>query len=68
MRWVLGEQRPSSLEGPTCRMSFFRDGKQKTLWVTPGGHYLDNSDHQLPIDYEEVTVAGECIALGKVSI
>ena len=29
---------------------------------------LDNSDHQLPIDYEEVTIARSCTVPVRVSI
>ena len=58
VRWVLGEQSAKSLRGSKMEDVIF-SGTQ--LRKPQGSAYvaitLDNSDHHLPIDYNEVTVA-----------
>ena len=66
VRWVLGEQRIKQLRGASMQDVIF-SGTQMRKPV--GSAYvaitLDNSDHQLAIDYEEVTVARRIYRSGE---
>ena len=66
VRWVLGEQRIKQLRGASMQDVIF-SGTQ--LRKPVGSAYvaitLDNSDHQLAIDYEEVTVARRIYRSGE---
>ena len=66
VRWVLGEQRIKQLRGASMQDVIF-SGTQMRKSV--GSAYvaitLDNSDHQLAIDYEEVTVARRIYRSGE---
>lgn len=66
VRWVLGEQSAKSLRGSKMEDVIF-SGTQ--LRKPQGSAYvaitLDNSDHQLPVDYNEVTVARRVYRSGE---
>lgn len=66
VRWVLGEQSAKSLRGSKMEDVIF-SGTQ--LRKPQGSAYvaitLDNSDHHLPIDYNEVTVARRVYRSGE---
>ena len=66
VRWVLGEQRIKQLRGASMQDVIF-SGTQ--LRKPVGSAYvaitLDNSDHSLAIDYEEVTVARRLYRSGE---
>lgn len=66
VRWVLGEQRIKQLRGASMQDVIF-SGTQMRKSV--GSAYvaitLDNSDHQLAIDYEEVTIARRIYRSGE---
>ncbi len=66
VRWVLGEQRIKQLRGASMQDVIF-SGTQ--LRKPVGSAYvaitLDNSDHELAIDYEEVTVARRIYRSGE---
>ena len=58
VRWVLGEQRIKQLRGATMQDVIFSGTElRKPLGYAYVAITLDNSDHQLAIDYDEVTVA-----------
>ena len=69
VRWVLGEQRVKQLRGSNMQDVIFSGTETRK----PQGYAfvaitLDNADKQLPVDYEEVTVARRLYRSGKVSI
>ena len=58
VRWVLGEQRIKQLRGGNMQDVIFSGTElRKPLSYASVAITLDNSDHHLPIDYNEVTVA-----------
>ncbi len=68
VRWVLGEQSAKQLKRrqyagcDLCRNRENRKSVKVTLsWRSP----LDNSDHQLALDYNEVTVARRVYRSGE---
>ncbi len=66
VRWVLGEQRVKQLRGANMQDVIFSGTERRK----PQGYAfvaitLDNSDKQLPIDYEEVTVARRLYRSGE---
>ena len=66
VRWVLGEQRIKQLRGGTMQDVIFSGTEnRKPLSYASVAITLDNSDHQLPIDYEEVTVARKLYRSGE---
>ncbi|MEG0793474.1 MAG: chromosome segregation protein SMC [Lachnospiraceae bacterium] len=66
VRWVLGEQRIKQLRGGTMQDVIFSGTEsRKPLSYASVAITLDNSDHQLPIDYEEVTVARKIYRSGE---
>ena len=66
VRWVLGEQRVKQLRGGTMQDVIFSGTEnRKPLSYASVAITLDNSDHQLPIDYEEVTVARKLYRSGE---
>ena len=69
VRWVLGEQRIKQLRGATMQdviFSRYRTEKPAALELRLCGHYAGQfSDHQLAIDYEEVTVARRLYRSGE---
>ena len=66
VRWVLGEQRIKQLRGGTMQDVIFSGTEnRKPLSYASVAITLDNSDHQLPIDFEEVTVARKLYRSGE---
>ena len=66
IRWVLGEQRVKQLRGGSMQDVIFSGTEnRKPLSYASVAITLDNSDHQLPIDYEEVTVARRLYRSGE---
>ena len=66
VRWVLGEQRSKQLRGGSMQDIIFAGTElRKPLSYAYVAITLDNSDHQLPIDYNEVTVARRLYRSGE---
>jgi len=66
VRWVLGEQRIKQLRGGSMQDVIFAGTElRKPLSYAYVAITLDNSDHQLPIDYDEVTVARRLYRSGE---
>lgn len=66
VRWVLGEQRVKQLRGGTMQDVIFSGTEnRKPLSYASVAITLDNSDHQLPVDYEEVTVTRKLYRSGE---
>ncbi len=66
VRWVLGEQRIKQLRGASMQDVIFSGTEtRKPLSYAYVAITLDNSDHQLPIDYNEVTVARRIYRSGE---
>ena len=66
VRWVLGEQRIKQLRGASMQDVIFSGTEMRK----PQGYAyvaitLDNSDHQLPTDYDEITVARRIYRSGE---
>ncbi len=66
VRWVLGEQSAKQLRGASMQDVIFAGTEnRKPLSYAYVAITLDNSDHQLAIDYEEVTVARRVYRSGE---
>ena len=66
VRWVLGEQRVKQLRGGSMQDVIFAGTEnRKPLSYAYVAITLDNSDHQLAIDYEEVTVSRRLYRSGE---
>ena len=66
VRWVLGEQRIKQLRGASMQDVIFSGTElRKPLSYAYVAITLDNSDHQLQIDYDEVTVARRIYRSGE---
>ena len=66
VRWVLGEQRVKQLRGGSMQDVIFSGTEnRKPLSYASVAITLDNSDHQLAIDYEEVTIARKLYRSGE---
>ncbi len=66
VRWVLGEQRVKQLRGGSMQDVIFSGTEnRRPLSYAYVAITLDNSDHQLPIDYEEVTVSRRLYRSGE---
>ena len=66
VRWVLGEQRVRQLRGASMQDVIFSGTEaRKSLSYAYVAITLDNSDHQLAIDFEEVTVARRIYRSGE---
>jgi len=66
VRWVLGEQRIRQLRGASMQDVIFSGTEtRKPLSYAYVAITLDNGDHQLPIDYSEVTVARRIYRSGE---
>ena len=66
VRWVLGEQRVKQLRGGSMQDVIFSGTEnRKPLSYASVAITLDNSDHQLPIDADEGTVAGQLSRAGE---
>ena len=66
VRWVLGEQRVKQLRGSSMQDVIFSGTElRKPLSFAYVAITLDNSDHKLPVDYDEVTVARRIYRSGE---
>lgn len=66
VRWVLGEQRVKQLRGGSMQDVIFSGTEnRRPLSYASVAITLDNSDHQLPVDYEEVTVTRKLYRSGE---
>ena len=66
VRWVLGEQRVKQLRGGSMQDVIFSGTEsRKPLSYAFVSITLDNSDHHLPVDYEEVTVTRKLYRSGE---
>ena len=66
VRWVLGEQRIKQLRGSSMQDVIFSGTEtRKPLSYAYVAITLDNSDHQLAIDFDEVTVARRLYRSGE---
>lgn len=66
VRWVLGEQRVKQLRGGSMQDVIFSGTEnRKPLSYASVAITLDNSDHHLAIDYEEVTIARKLYRSGE---
>jgi len=66
VRWVLGEQRIKQLRGASMQDVIFSGTElRKPLSYASVAITLDNSDHVLPIDYDEVTVTRRLYRSGE---
>lgn len=66
VRWVLGEQRIKQLRGSSMQDVIFSGTEtRKPLSYAYVAITLDNADHQLAIDFEEVTVARRLYRSGE---
>ena len=66
IRWVLGEQSAKQLRGGSMQDVIFSGTMQRRpMSYAYVAITLDNADHALPIDYEEVTVARRLYRSGE---
>lgn len=66
VRWVLGEQRVKQLRGGTMQDIIFSGTEnRKPLSYASVAITLNNADHHLPVDYEEVTVTRKLYRSGE---
>ena len=66
VRWVLGEQSAKQLRGGNMQDVIFSGTEsRKPLSFASVAITLDNSDHKLPVDYNEVTVARRLYRSGE---
>ena len=66
VRWVLGEQRVKQLRGGSMQDVIFSGTEnRRPLSYAFVAITLDNSDHQLPVDYKEVTVTRKLYRSGE---
>lgn len=66
VRWVLGEQRVKQLRGGSMQDVIFSGTEnRKPLSYAYVAITLDNADHQLPVAYEEVTIARRLYRSGE---
>lgn len=66
VRWVLGEQSAKQLRGASMQDVIFAGTEnRKPLSYAFVAITLDNADHQLPVDYNEVTIARRVYRSGE---
>lgn len=66
VRWVLGEQSAKQLRGTNMQDIIFAGTQnRKPMGYAYVAITLDNADHKLPVDYEEVTVARRVYRSGE---
>lgn len=66
VRWVLGEQSAKQLRGSKMEDVIFSGTEnRKPLGFAYVAITIDNSDHKLPMDYDELTVARAGLSFGR---
>ena len=66
VRWVLGEQSAKQLRGANMQDVIFSGTEnRKPLGFASVAITLDNADHKLPVEYEEVTVSRRVYRSGE---
>ena len=66
VRWVLGEQSAKQLRGSNMQDVIFSGTEmRKPMGYAYVSITLDNADHTLPIDFEEVTVSSRVYRSGE---
>ena len=66
VRWVLGEQSAKQLRGANMQDVIFSGTEnRKPLGFASVAITLDNADHELPVEYEEVTVSRRVYRSGE---
>ena len=66
VRWVLGEQRAKQLRGGSMQDVIFSGTEnRRPLSYASVAITLDNSDHKLPVEFEEVTVTRKLYRSGE---
>ena len=66
VRWVLGEQSAKQLRGGSMQdVIFFGTEARKPMGYAYVSLTLDNADHVLPVDYDEVTVTRQVFRSGE---
>ncbi|WP_029268936.1 chromosome segregation protein SMC [Virgibacillus alimentarius] len=66
VRWVLGEQSAKSIRGSKMEDIIFQGSETRNaLNIAEVTLLLDNSDHKLPLDYEEVSVTRRVYRSGE---
>ena len=66
VRWVLGEQRVKQLRGGTMQDVIFSGTEnRRALSYASVAITLNNADHRLPVEYEEVTVTRKLYRSGE---
>ena len=69
VRWVLGEQRVRQLRGGTMQDVIFSGTEiRKPQGFAYVAITLDNSDHKLPIAYDQVTVSRRLYQIGRAHV
>ena len=69
VRWVLGEQKVKQLRGGTMQDVIFSGTEnRKPLSYASVAITLDNSDHKLPVEFEEVKVTRKLYRSGERSV
>lgn len=66
IRWVLGEQSPSKIRGGKMEEVIFAGtSSRKSRGMAEVTLVIDNSDHSLPIDYQEVAITRRMFRSGE---
>ena len=66
LRWVMGEQSMKNLRGKKSEdIIFAGSGKKARLGSASVTLYLDNSDHRIPLEFEEVSITRKIFRSGE---